>query len=360
MIRELEVGLGERSYRILIGPGLLSQVGDYLKEVVPGRKVLVVTNPTVRRLYGNTVDQSLAAVGFCPLWAEIPEGETYKTLQTVSELYDRAFEAGLDRDAAIIALGGGVVGDTAGFAAATFMRGIHLIQIPTTLLAQVDSSVGGKVGVNHPRGKNVIGAFYQPRLVLADVRTMRTLPPREIRAGVAEVIKYGVIRDEAFFAWLETNMGHVLSLQDDALTYVVEVCCRIKAAVVEADETESSRGVRQLLNCGHTFGHALETLTGYAVYLHGEAVAIGMVAAAGVSRNLGRLQERDYTRIRQLIERAGLPAEIPPGLSRERLAEAIAHDKKIRGERINFILPERIGKAVVYPATPEEIMELLR
>lgn len=356
MIRELRVGLGDRAYPILIGSGLLARVGAHLKPVVAGRKVLVVTNPTVRELYGGAVGESLAAAGFDVAWAEMPEGERYKTLTTVNALYDRAFASGLDREAAIVALGGGVVGDTAGFAAATFMRGIHFIQIPTTLLAQVDASVGGKVGVNHPRGKNVIGAFYQPRLVLADVRTLRSLPHREVRAGLAEVIKYGVIRDEGFFGWLEADLERVLALDDGALAQVVEVCCRIKAAVVEEDEREGARGVRQLLNYGHTIGHALETLTGYAMYLHGEAVAVGMVAAAKISRLLGRLPHRDYARIRQLILRTGLPVEMPAGLDPEELTEAVAHDKKVRGEKVNFILPEKIGAASVYPATPDEII----
>lgn len=353
------MGLGERAYPILVGPGLLARTGAYLKPVIPGAKVLVVTNSTVFGLYGRMVGESLAAAGFRVSWARIPDGETHKTLATVGALYDQAFETGLDRDGAIIALGGGVVGDTAGLAAATFMRGIHFIQIPTTLLAQVDSSVGGKVGVNHPRGKNVVGAFYQPRLVLADVRTLQTLPPREVRAGLAEVIKYGVIRDEAFFKWLETHLERVVALDDAALTHVVETSCRIKAAVVEADERESARGVRQLLNFGHTIGHALEMLTGYTCYLHGEAVAVGMVAAAGISRRLGRLGERDRDRLRQLTMRAGLPVDMPAGLGRSQLAEAIARDKKARGTRVNFILPEKVGRAAVYPATPEEIVGLL-
>lgn len=358
MIRQLQVGLGKRSYPILIGPGVLARAGEYISGVAGGR-LLIVTNPVVGALYGELLTQSLTDAGFQFTWAEIPDGESLKTLATVELLYDCAFEAGLDRTSAVVALGGGVVGDTAGFVAATFMRGIDFVQIPTTLLAQVDSSVGGKVGVNHPRGKNVIGAFYQPRLVLADVTALHSLPAREIAAGMAEVIKYGVIRDEGFFAWLEQNLESVLRLDEDALGYLVEVCCRIKADVVQEDETESAKGVRQLLNYGHTLGHALESLTGYGVYRHGEAVAVGMVLAAEVAERLGFLEGPDVARIQRLIERTGLPIAMPAELSRSRLEAAIAHDKKSRGGRINFIVPRAIGKASVYPATPAEILDLV-
>jgi len=356
--REVTVNLGaSRSYPIFLGEGILPGLGDETRKRVTGGRVLVVTNPTVGSLWGREAERSLAEAGFAVYRAEIPDGEEYKTLDTAAHLYDRAFEAGLDRSCAVVALGGGVVGDVAGFTAATYMRGVPLVQVPTTLMAQVDSSVGGKVAVNHPRGKNIIGAFYQPVLVLADVGTLRTLPGRELRAGIAEVIKYGVISDAAFFGWLEENLERLLKGDPEALTYAVEMSCRIKARVVEADETE--QGLRRVLNYGHTFGHALEALTGYRVYVHGEAVAVGMVAAAKLSVLLGLLDEESYSRIEQLVRRAGLPADIPADLSFEAALTCMERDKKAQDGRITFVLPEAVGRVGFYPDPPADMLRRL-
>jgi 3-dehydroquinate synthase len=336
----------------------LAQAGARIAEAVSGR-LLVVSNPVVSAIYREQFSQSLIDAGLGFAWVKIPDGESLKNLDTVAFLYDHAFEAGLDRSSAVVALGGGVVGDISGFVAATYMRGIAFVQVPTTLLAQVDSSVGGKVGVNHPRGKNVIGAFHQPRLVLADISTLQSLPPREVAAGLAEVIKCAVIRDGSFFAWLEENLEAILRLDEQALGHLVEVCCRIKASVVEEDENESAKGVRQLLNYGHTMGHALESLTGYGVFRHGEAVAVGMVLSARAAQRLGYLDAQDVERIKSLLERAGLPVTLSAELGRSSLEAAIAHDKKARGGRINFIVPRAIGQASIYPATPTEVLDLV-
>ncbi|MEW6540188.1 MAG: 3-dehydroquinate synthase [Bacillota bacterium] len=355
MRREVTVNLGEsRSYPIFLGEGLLPGLGGEIRKRITGGRVLVVTNPTVWNLWGREVRFSLAEAGLAVHLAEIPDGEEHKTLETAARLYDRAFEAGLDRSSAVVALGGGVVGDIGGFVAATYMRGVAFVQVPTTLLAQVDSSVGGKVAVNHPRGKNIIGAFYQPVLVLADVGTLRTLPSRELRAGIAEVIKYGVISDAGFFGWLEDNLERLLEGETQALTYAVEMSCRIKARVVEADETEQGR--RRALNYGHTFGHALEALSGYRAYVHGEAVAVGMVAAAKLSVFLGLLDQASYGRIERLVRRAGLPADIPESLSFEAVWDSMQRDKKTRDGRVVFVLPESIGRVGFYADLPHTLL----
>ena len=348
--RELRVGLGRRHYPIRIGEQLLPALGPEVRARVRGFGALLVTNPTVGALYGPVVRRSLDDAGLKVFYVEIPDGEEHKTLDTAARLYDRAFAAGLDRDCPLIALGGGVIGDITGFAAATYLRGVPFVQVPTTLLAQVDSSVGGKVGVNHPRGKNIIGAFYQPVLVLADVGTLRSLPARELRAGIAEVIKYGVILDADFFAWLENNLERLLTKDAAALAYAVEVSCRLKAQVVEADETE--QGFRQILNYGHTVGHAVEALTGYRALVHGEAVGLGMVAAARLAVLLGMLDAAHSRRIEALVRRAGLPTEIPAGLGAEELWATMARDKKARAGRVTFILPEAIGRVRIVPEVP--------
>lgn len=352
LAREVNVGLGVRSYPIWIGEGLLAGLGARIRQRVAGERVLVITNPTVQDLYGAAVAASLSAAGLKVFWAGIPDGEEHKTLATAAHLYDMSFNAGLDRDCPVVALGGGVVGDIAGFVASTYMRGVPFVQVPTTLLAQVDSSVGGKVAVNHPRGKNIIGAFYQPVLVLADVETLRTLPERELRAGIAEIIKYGVIRDGAFFAWLETNLEGLLAGDPEALAYAVEVSCRIKAQVVEEDETE--RNLRQILNYGHTIGHAVEALTDYRVYVHGEAVGIGMAAAARLAVRLGLLDEAAEHRIVSLVRRAGLPSAIPAALEFEQAWTSMERDKKARGGRITFVLPEAVGRVRICPGVAPE------
>ena len=345
-MQTIDVELGSRSYPIYLGEGLLAELGQRLSELSIGKKVMLVTDRNVSGLYAEPVCAVLAQAGFQVAVAQIPAGENAKTLEQAAYLYDRAFQHGLDRNCSVVALGGGVVGDLAGFVAATYMRGIPFIQLPTTLLAQVDSSVGGKVAVNHPRGKNIIGAFYQPQMVLIDVATLQSLSQRELRAGLAEVIKYGVIWDADFFAWLENNHTRVLNIEPDALTTVIETCCQIKAAVVAQDETEQGR--RAILNFGHTIGHAVESLAGYGTYLHGEAVAIGMVVAARLAVNQGLCSQEDYQRIEQLIRTVGLPTTMPAGLDADKVLQCIYHDKKVIQGELVFVLPIEIGKVNIY------------
>ena len=344
---DLVVDLGERSYPIRIGRGLLGCPG-LLDEYVPGKQAFVVTNDAVRDLFLDPLLASLPRVDV--EYACIGDGEAYKTLDTYATLMDRLVTGGHNRTTAIIGLGGGVIGDVAGFIAATYQRGVAFIQVPTTLLALVDSSVGGKTAVNHPRGKNLIGAFYQPRCVIADIGTLETLPTRELRAGLAEVIKYGVIRDAAFFDWLDDNLDRLLALDATALAHAVATSCRIKAAVVQTDERET--GLRAILNFGHTFGHALEALTGYERLLHGEAVAIGMVMAADLSSRWGKLPRADARRIRDLIARAGLPVK-PPPVSADAMLEAMGMDKKVVDGRIRLVLTDAIGTAALTDQAPE-------
>jgi len=355
ILEEVTVNLGGRSYPILIGTGLLTRLGESLRARFTSHRIMVVTNHTVRCLYGDVVEGGLRRAGWDTVWAEMPDGEEYKTLATVQGFYDLALATELDRACPVIALGGGVVGDTGGFFAATYQRGVPLVQVPTTLLAQVDASVGGKVGVNHPCGKNMIGAFYQPRLVVADLDALATLPLREIRAGLAEVIKYGVIKDAIFFAWLEENIERLLRLERDALAHAVATSCRIKAAVVEEDETEA--GLRQILNYGHTVGHALEALTDYRDYHHGEAVAIGMAVAARLAVELGLLAGEDAARIVSLIRRAGLPTEVPEQFSAGELVRAMRLDKKTRGGRLTLVLPEAIGRVRIVPRVDVQVIK---
>lgn len=353
-MRTVQVKLGQRSYFIYIGSGLLGSLGSCMKAFNFGKKILLVSNPAVLNLYGGVVKNSLVEYGSEVVTAEIGDGEEHKTLAAAEKLYDLAFTRGIDRKCPVVALGGGVVGDVAGFVAATYMRGVPFIQVPTTLLAQVDSSVGGKVAVNHPRGKNIIGAFYQPRLVLADINTLETLPPRELRSGLAEVIKYGVIWSENFFTWLEDNIEALLRGEKDALEYAVWESCRIKARVVEEDETE--QGLRAILNFGHTVGHAVEVLTGYKRYTHGEAVGIGMAAASRLAEALGTLPGTDRVRIEALVRRAGLPADLPAELSSGAVLESLYHDKKAVGGRLTFVLPEGIGKVSVRRDVKEKVL----
>lgn len=347
-IAEVRVDLGKESYPVYIGEHILPSIGEFLKKppagLQTGTKILVVTNPTVFGLYGQTVINSLAGAGFEPVLGEIPDGEQYKTLDSAKMLYDTAFDNGLDRKCAVLALGGGVIGDLAGFVAATYMRGLPFIQVPTTLLAQVDSSVGGKVAVNHPKGKNIIGAFYQPKMVFADIKTLNTLAAREFRAGMAEVIKYGVIWDREFFDFLEKEQAAVTSLCTGAVTRVVSTSCSIKARVVEQDETEQN--LRAILNYGHTFGHAYEALTHYQTYVHGEAVAIGMISAAAAAVKLGILSAGEQERIQNLIRLYGLPEKFSE-LAPEAVIESMYHDKKAVGGQIKYILPEAIGRVKI-------------
>ncbi|MDD2408999.1 MAG: 3-dehydroquinate synthase [Tepidiphilus sp.] len=342
-MRELAVDLGERSYPIFIGSGVLTAHELLLPNLEQPRAVLV-TNETVAPLYLERVTTMLERHAVRVDSVVLPDGEQYKNWQTLEKVYDTLVDTRAERATPLIALGGGVVGDMTGFAAATWQRGAPFVQMPTTLLAQVDSSVGGKTAINHPRGKNMIGAFHQPRAVLIDTDTLATLPLRELRAGLAEVIKYGLIRDASFFDWLEGHMEALLALEPGPVAFAIERSCRNKAEVVVADETE--RGERALLNLGHTFGHAIETGTGYVGWLHGEAVAVGMLMAAEVSLRLGWIDEGELARIEGLLIRAGLPVR-GPGLPVDEMLHWMAGDKKVSGGQLRLVLLQGIGKAVV-------------
>ena len=338
----LNVDLGDRSYPIYIGPGLLDRA-ELLVQHIPGNSAVVVTNETVAPLY---LDKLLTALGNIRHEAIIlADGEQYKDLNTLNTIFDALLSKRFDRNTTLIALGGGVIGDITGFAAACYQRGVHFIQVPTTLLAQVDSSVGGKTAVNHPLGKNMIGAFYQPKAVIADTDTLNTLDKRQLSAGIAEVIKYGLIRDHEFFLWLEKNIGRLLARDPAALAYAIERSCRNKAEIVADDETE--RGQRALLNLGHTFGHAIEAGMGYGAWLHGEAVSAGMVMAARMSHKLGWLDQQDVSRIQALIQQAGLPVCSPPELPEKRMLELMAIDKKVQDGELRLILLRGIGHAII-------------
>ena len=350
-MRQVRVGLGTRSYPILIGHGLLAEPGS-LTPRVSGRQVLVVTNDRVAPLYLEQALDALAGKDVASL--VLPDGERYKTLATLSGIFDALIDHRFDRSVTLAALGGGVIGDLTGFAAACYQRGVDFVQIPTTLLAQVDSSVGGKTGVNHPRGKNMIGAFHQPRCVLADTATLDTLPDRELRAGLAEVIKYGLMADAAFFAWLEQNMAALLARAPEALAFTIERCCQLKAHIVAADEHE--RGERALLNLGHTFGHAIEAAQNYQGLLHGEAVAAGMAMAAHCAAELGWLSLTDCDRTIALLAAAGLPTGRPSELDPALLRELMASDKKVNQGRIRLVLPEGIGTARLTAEYPEHAL----
>lgn len=348
------VDLGERSYPIYMGPGLSGQ-GGRIAAALPSTQAVVVTNETVGPLYRASLVQGLEAAGVAVLTEiTLPDGEAHKTLATLETVYDQLLAARADRKTAIIALGGGVIGDLAGFAAATYQRGVPYVQVPTTLLAQVDAAVGGKTAVNHPRGKNMIGAFHQPRAVVADTDTLATLPDRELRAGFAEVVKYGLIRDPEFFAYLEDRAEAVLAREPEALTEAIYQSCRNKAEVVTADEREA--GSRALLNLGHTFAHAIETGTGYTEWLHGEAVAVGMLMAAEASRQLGRLPEEAVGRLRALLTRAGLPLTGPAELPVGRYLELMGVDKKAEAGQVRYVLLEDIGAAFVTAEVAEEVI----
>lgn len=348
-MRSLTVALDARSYPIHIGAGLLARA-DIVLERLKAPMVAIVSNDTVAPLYLEILSNALRGKGVRVTEIILPDGESHKDWQTLNRIYDALLDNRCERATTILALGGGVVGDLAGFAAATYQRGVPFMQMPTTLLAQVDSSVGGKTGINHPRGKNMIGAFHQPRLVLADTDTLDTLPERELRAGLAEVIKYGLIRDASFFEWLELNVGKLLARDSEALTFAIERSCANKAAVVAEDENEA--GVRALLNLGHTFGHAIEAGLGYGRWLHGEAVAAGTVMAAELSRRLGWLSDSDCARIAALLERTGLPTA-GPALGADRYLDLMALDKKVEAGKLRLILLKRIGEGVVSAAAEE-------
>lgn len=337
----LQVELGERTYPIYIGPNVLRRA-DLLAPHVANRRIAIVTNESVGPLYLAKVRALVP--DRTPVEIILPDGEEHKTIAVWQRIFDSLLEARCDRRTVLLALGGGVVGDMAGFAAASYQRGIGFVQIPTTLLAQVDSSVGGKTGVNHPLGKNMIGAFYQPQAVMIDTETLRTLPARELRAGIAEIIKYGLIRDADFFGWLEDHIADLLRCDSDALTFAIERSCRNKAEVVVQDERES--GIRALLNFGHTFGHAIETATGYRRWLHGEAVAAGMMMAADLSQRFGWLSIDHVARIEKLLTTTGLPIRIPD-LSAKRLRDLMQVDKKVQDGKLRLVLLKGIGTAVV-------------
>ena len=336
------VELGDRSYPIHIGSNLLQQK-ELLVPHIRGKQVAIISNETVAPLYLDALTETLA--GYDLVSIVLPDGEAHKILETVSVIYDRLLEAAFGRSATLIALGGGVVGDMAGFAAATYQRGVDFIQIPTTLLSQVDSSVGGKTGVNRPLGKNMVGAFYQPRCVLADTTTLDTLPDRELKAGLAEVIKYGLINNLAFFEWLEKNIDRLLARDPDALAHAIRISCEDKAAIVAQDEKET--GVRATLNLGHTFGHAIETAMGYGQWLHGEAVAAGMVMAAELSCREGLIDRAAYDRVRLLVSKAGLPVAPPQDIGSGQFLALMSRDKKAERGQIRFILLQNLGSAVV-------------
>ncbi|WP_346838513.1 3-dehydroquinate synthase [Microbulbifer sp. SAOS-129_SWC] len=351
-MHSLNVELGERSYPILIGAQLLGDP-QYLQRYIRGRQVCVITNETVAPLYLSRLLDGLQ--GFDKLdTLELPDGEAFKTLDTVNRVFDLLLEKRHSRTTTLIALGGGVVGDMTGFAAACYQRGVDFIQVPTTLLSQVDSSVGGKTGVNHPLGKNMIGAFYQPRLVLADMDTLQTLPERELAAGIAEVIKYGLICDVPFFAWLEDNMSRLLAREPEALAYAVERSCHDKAAVVAEDERESGR--RAILNFGHTFGHAIEAVQGYGNWLHGEAVAAGMVMAAELSQLRGTIDAELVQRLRRLLTLAGLPCAAPAEMTVAQFVDAMAVDKKVVDGRLRLVLLRALGDAEIVNDTPRDLL----
>lgn len=342
-MQTLAVQLGERSYPIHIGKGLLAQA-DLLLPHLKRKQVAVVSNTTVAPLYMPILVKALESAGVNVIQIILPDGEAYKNTETLNLIYDALLKNRCERSTTLIALGGGVIGDLTGYAAATYLRGVPFIQIPTTLLSQVDSSVGGKTGINHPLGKNMIGAFYQPKVVLADTDTLKTLPPREYSAGVAEVIKYGLIRDSDFFDWLERNMPQLMALDEQVVSYAIYRSCQNKAEVVAIDEHES--GERALLNLGHTFGHAIENAMGYGVWLHGEAVAAGTMLAADLSQRIGWLSQQDVARIAAIFQSANLPLT-PPKLSPENYLALMQLDKKVADGQIRLVLQQGIGKAVM-------------
>lgn len=341
-MKKINIQFDERSYPIYIGEGLISNY-ELISQHILGKKVAIITNETVADIYLKTLIDTLSPHKEL-ISIILPDGESYKSKDSLDSIYAQLLQNKADREITLIALGGGVIGDITGFAAATYMRGVNFIQIPTTLLSQVDSSVGGKTGINHPLGKNMIGAFYQPKCVISDMNVLKTLPSRELSAGLAEVIKYGLIRDNKFFEWLESHIQYLMEMNPKYLIEAVQRSCENKAAVVEADEFES--GIRAILNLGHTFGHAIEVAQGYGNWLHGEAVGAGMVMAAKLSQSMGWLADKDVGRIVALIKKAGLPTE-PPKISVKKYMELMMLDKKTKDGQINLVLQKSIGDAVL-------------
>lgn len=352
-MKQIQVDLGERSYPIYIGQNLMND-SEALSRYLLKKRILIVTNETVAPLYLNQIQEVMVSFGEVES-VILPDGEQFKDLAHLDAIFTALLQRNYGRDSVLVALGGGVIGDMTGFAAACYQRGIDFIQIPTTLLSQVDSSVGGKTAVNHPLGKNMIGAFYQPQLVLIDTQCLHTLPAREFAAGMAEVIKYGIMWDGEFFQWLENNVQALKRLETEALVYAISRCCEIKADVVSQDETE--RGVRALLNLGHTFGHAIEAEMGYGNWLHGEAVAAGTVLAAQTARSLGLIDESIVCRIVQLLQAFDLPVSAPESMDFDSFIQHMRRDKKVLGGQIRLVLPTGIGQADVFSQVTESTLE---
>ncbi len=356
-MNKLKIDLADRSYEILIGQNFLSRSSKLLGEVLKPSRIVVVTHPSIRSLYGDRLVSSFVQDKFSTDIIEVPEGEQSKSLQQAEKIYDRLIEMNSDRKTLLVALGGGVIGDLTGFIAATYQRGIPFMQVPTTLLSQVDSSVGGKTAVNHPRGKNMIGAFYQPCLVLIDLATLKTLPDNEFRAGLAEIIKHGVIIDPELFQYLEEHVDQIQKKDPDCLEHIITTSCTIKAKVVERDERESH--YRMILNFGHTFGHAVESLTGYSTFIHGEAVAMGMVKAADLSVLTGRCSNEVAKRIVNLLDRFGLPTRMPD-LEPKAMVDSMQRDKKTSHQKLRFVLVNQIGSVeIVDTVSEKDVLQVL-
>ncbi len=353
----ITVSLPQTSYQIDIASGSLNQLGKQMQKLGVGKKVLVVSNPEIFDYYGDTCINSLQSNGFETFTHLIPAGEQYKNLQSIEQIYDTALTDRLERSSTMVALGGGVIGDMTGFAAATWLRGVNFVQVPTTLLAMVDASVGGKTGVNHPQGKNLIGAFYQPKLVAIDPEVLKTLPEKEFRAGIAEVIKYGVIWDEDLFTKLEQaeHINNFSAIAPEFLQTILVRSCQAKADVVSQDEKEA--GLRAILNYGHTIGHAVESLTDYQQFVHGEAVAIGMVAAGKIAVRMGLWTKAEAARQDKLIAKAGLPLDIPVQLNIDDILETIKSDKKVKAGKVRFILPTKIGAVTITDRLTSELIK---
>jgi len=352
----IPVPLPQSPYQVHIAPGGLADLAEALAPLGLGKKIVVVSNPEIYDYYGETVRRALQNAGYHVIQHLIPAGETFKTLDSINDLYNTAFQATLERNSTFLALGGGVIGDMTGFAAATWLRGINFVQVPTSLLAMVDASIGGKTGVNHPQGKNLIGAFYQPRLVFIDPTVLKTLPEREFRAGMAEVIKYGVIWDGELFTKLAAaaDLASMAALPDNLLTEIIQRSCQAKVDVVSQDEKEA--GLRAILNYGHTIGHAVESLTGYGQVNHGEAVAIGMVAAVKIAIAMGLCSSELGDRQRALLTKTQLPTEIPPTLDFNEIIASLQHDKKVKAGIVRFILPTAIGQVIISDDVTAEII----
>ncbi len=356
MASVIRVEVPQQPYDIAIAAGSLDDLGVWMSRLKLGKQVLVVSNPVIFRKYGERAIAALKLVGYEVFSCTLPAGERYKTLKSVQKIYDVALQHRLERSSTIVALGGGVIGDMAGFAAATWLRGINVVQVPTSLLAMVDSAIGGKTGVNHPQGKNLIGAFHQPRFVLIDPSVLKTLPPREFRAGMAEVIKYGIIWNAELFTKLEEaqRLDQLRYLDEDLLQTILSCSCKAKAQVVSKDEKEA--GLRAILNYGHTIGHAVESLTGYKLVNHGEAVAIGMVAAGEIAVQLQMWKPTEAQRQHALIQKAGLPTQLPSVLDIEAILDALQTDKKVEAGKVRFILPTQLGAAIVTDQVPADVI----